>query len=219
MSDMHDIEMNRETFWNLIAAAKDKCGQDLEASADWIKEQLLFMGAQQALDFHDLVYAYENHAYQYGLWSAANLMCGGCSDDGFAYFRAWLIAQGEETYKAALRDPDTLTEIAPYEGCSFEKLISLGDWAYERLTGNSAFDRYDEGKHKNLMAEIEAEIPLGEGINYPYSTDETAEYLPKLCAKYGVNATGTWNYDCVDIKNALKKEKKSSRIKNRGDAR
>ena len=49
MSDMHDIEMNRETFWNLIAQAKDKSGEDLDAMARWVEEQLLFMGAEQAL--------------------------------------------------------------------------------------------------------------------------------------------------------------------------
>ena len=70
-----------------------------------------------------------------------------------------------------------------------------------------------------MLAEIETEVPLGEGINYPYSTEEAAEYLPKLCAKYDVSVTGTWNYICHDIQQALKTEKKSSRVKNRGDVR
>ena len=86
MSDMHDIEMNRETFWNLIAQAKDKCGEDQEAMARWVEEQLLFMGAEQALCFNDLMYAYVRHGEQFGLWTAANILCGGLSDDGFRDF-------------------------------------------------------------------------------------------------------------------------------------
>ena len=219
MSDMHDIEMNRETFWNLIAQAKDKCGEDLEAMARWIKEQLLFMGAQQARDFHELVHAYRDHAMQFGVWSAANLMCGGLSDDGFVDFCAWLVAQGKKTYLSALADPDSLAEVERYGECRFESLVYLGDAAYEKLTGKSLYDAPHQGTYRKMLSEIKEEAPLGEGINYPYSTEEAAEYLPRLCAKYDVSATGTWNYDCTDIEHALKNEKRSSRVRNRGEAR
>ena len=219
MNDMHDIEMNRETFWNLIAQAKEKCGEDMEALARWVEEQLLFMGAEQSLRFNDLMYAYVRHAERFGLWTAANILCGGLSDDSFMDFCAWLIAQGKETYAAVLADPDALADVRSYGDCRFESLAYIGDKACEELTGKSAYDQFDKAGYHQLMAEVEAEVPLGEGSNYPYSTEEAAEYLPKLCAKYDVNATGTWNYTCEDIRQALKNEKKSSRVRNRGDAR
>lgn len=217
MSDMHDIEMNRETFWNLIAQAKEKCGEDMEALARWVEEQLLFMGAEQALRFNDLMYAYVRHAERFGLWTAANILCGGLSDDGFRDFCAWLVSQGKEVYTAALADPDSLADLAISEDHGFETLNYVGAHAYEKLTGKDAYGQPDS--FPNAQAEIETEVPLGDGINYPYSTEEAAEYLPKLCAKYDVNATGTWNYTCEDIRRALKNEKKSSRVRNRGDAR
>ena len=43
--------------------------------------------------------------------------------------------------------------------------------------------------YRKMLSEIKEEAPLGEGINYPYSTEEAAEYLPRLCAKYDVSAT------------------------------
>ena len=217
MSDMHDIEMNRETFWNLIAQAKDKCGEDMDAMARWVEEQLLFMGAKQALCFNDLMYAYVRHAEQFGLWTAANILCGGLSDDGFRDFCAWLVSQGKEVYAAALADPDSLADIAKSADCGLETLNYVGAHAYEKLTGKDAYTQ--PNRFPGVLAEIKAEAPLGEGINYPYSTEEAAEYLPRLCAKYDVSATGTWNYDCTDIKHALKNEKKSSRVRNRGEAR
>ena len=217
MSDMHEIEMNTETFWNLIAQAKEKYGDDLNTSARWVEEQLLFIGAEQALRFNDLMYAYVRHAERYGLWTAANILCGGLSDDGFHDFCAWLVSQGKETYSAALSDPDLLADLTISGERWFETLNYVGAHAYEKLTGKDAYDQPDS--IPNVRKEIEAEMPLGEGINYPYSTEEAAEYLPKLCAKYGVANTGTWNYDCPDVREALKKEKKSGRIKDRGDAR
>ncbi|OSP39974.1 hypothetical protein B7767_28795 [Streptomyces sp. 13-12-16] len=45
------------------------------------------------------------------LWAAAYVINGGCSDDGFDYFRGWLIAQGRETFERVVADPDALAEL------------------------------------------------------------------------------------------------------------
>jgi hypothetical protein len=37
-------------------------------------------------------------SYTNPLWAAAYVINGGCSDDGFDYFRGWLIAQGREVF-------------------------------------------------------------------------------------------------------------------------
>lgn len=50
---------------------------------------------------------------------------GGCSDDCFDYFRAWLIGRGQATYEAALANPDSLAEIAEEEDCEQEDLLSI----------------------------------------------------------------------------------------------
>ena len=218
-TDSASIVMDRDTFWDLIREAKDYCGESLRASANWMTEQLLFMGARQARDFHNLFYAYSDHADQYGLWTAANILCGGLSDDMFMDFRAWLIAQGKETYAAALKDPDTLASVKPYGECCFEALAHVGDRAYEKLTGKSLYADPDRAASQALRTEVAAEMPLGDGINYPYDRADAEIYLPKLCEKYDVSATGTWNYGSPDIKRALKAEKKSDKVKNRGDAR
>ena len=38
------------------------------------------------------------------LWDAAYLINGGCSDDGFDYFRGWLVDQGRETFERCLAE-------------------------------------------------------------------------------------------------------------------
>ncbi|GAA2488443.1 DUF4240 domain-containing protein [Winogradskya humida] len=50
------------------------------------------------------------HSYRADLWAAAYTINGGASDDGFDYFRGWLIAQGQATYDQALTDPDSLAD-------------------------------------------------------------------------------------------------------------
>lgn len=38
-------------------------------------------------------------------------MLGGCSDDGFDYFRFWLIVQGQKVFYNALENADTLCDV------------------------------------------------------------------------------------------------------------
>ncbi|MEU5517804.1 DUF4240 domain-containing protein [Streptomyces griseoaurantiacus] len=42
------------------------------------------------------------------LRAAAHLVSGGCSDDGFDYFRGWPIAQGREVFETMVAGPDAL---------------------------------------------------------------------------------------------------------------
>lgn len=109
------MEMSKYDFWNLIAGAKEECGQDMDASLHWLYEQLAARGPQQAQNFHDILYGYQKLSYQYGLWTAASLMCENvCDHNDFSYFRGWLITQGREVYLAALADPDSLTDVEAY---------------------------------------------------------------------------------------------------------
>ena len=122
------MEMTKDGFWDLIAEAKKRYGQDQDGSFQWLKDQLTILGPQQAQDFHDILHGYQQLANQYGRWSAAILMCEhGCTDDGFIDFRAWLIAQGRKVYLAALADPDSLAEVEAYGGCQFEELTDTGN--------------------------------------------------------------------------------------------
>ena len=189
-------EMSTDSFWSLIAEMKKECGQDMDASIGWVTEQLTARGPQQAQDFHDTLHGYQDLAYQYGLWSAASLMCeNGCSDEGFIAFRAWLIAQGKEVYLAALADPDSLADVEPYGGCQFEELTYAGNKALERMTGQSAYDGTDDAAYNTLLAELRQDIVYGEGINYPCEWDELTAHFPRLCEKHLEPGTVEFNLE------------------------
>lgn len=166
---------------------------------------LVNMGPAAARDFHNILYAYEDLAYKYGLWDAASVIKEyGCSDDGFIDFRAWLIAQGKDVYLNALKDPDTLADIQPYGECRFECLSYVGDHAYEQLTGRSAYDEMDDALPA-LREELGKEIVYKDGIEYPREPKDLPRFLPRLCEKHGGMERfqvepAAWNFDLHEIR-------------------
>ena len=221
-------EINKDTFWTLIAQAKEQCGQDLDAFTQWLVDRLMSMQPKQVQRFQDISHSYQDLAYKYGLWNAASIMCDGCSDDGFIDFRGWLIAQGRDVYFTALKDPDSLADVPAYGGCCYESLSYLGDHVYEKLTGRNAYYDFDRNAYQVLKEELKKDIVYGDGIDYPYTWSETAAYLPKLCAKYLKpeelawlirERDDTWNTRSPDIQTARRTAQKSKKVKNRGESR
>ena len=221
-------EITPDTFWTLIAQAKDSWGGTHEAAAYWLAERLLEMGPEQTLNFHGILHGYMKLAYQYGLWNAAILILeDGCYGDKFEDFRAWLIYQGKETYLAALKDPDSLADIPDHENCRFMALPYVGDMAYERLRGRMPHVDMDPDAHRRLTAELKKGIVYGAENGYPHEWAEIAAYLPRLTARHTtpeeLRARGRrgrlWNHGDPDIQKAraaAPKKKKARSGKQKG---
>ena len=193
--------MSKDGFWNLIAEVKAACGQDQKKHMDTLKARLKEQGAEYAQDFHNVVHAYKDLAYKYGLWSACGLM-GHATDDGFIDFRAWLISQGKEVYFAVLKDPDRLAELDPGDGMWFESFSYAGYYALEDLTGENAYDNMSESTQNRIANALIGDIEYGEGIDYPYETLELPDYFPRMYKKYVLDApeqgpfcVNRWNYN------------------------
>lgn len=140
--------MSVDRFWNLVERARalaDDSG-DAERVAQATLALLVELPAAEvaalAQPLRDLCAA----SYRWDLWGAAYLLNGGCSDDGFEYFRGWLIAQGREVFERALEDPDTLADLPlvrrgaaagdpPVLEC--ESMYGVVRQAYRMLTGTT----------------------------------------------------------------------------------
>lgn len=123
-------------FWKIINAERNRLHNAKQYRAA-LRRKLAHLSA-------DYVHAFQIHvdeklisAYSWDLWGAAYLINRGCSDDGFAYFRAWLIALGKDIYRAAIRDPDTLADVADpkRDDHECEELLYAAKEAYKTLTG------------------------------------------------------------------------------------
>lgn len=115
MSDPAGIltAMDIDQFWALIAAARARAADPTDPAAVAEQASALLatrppaeiVAAQQA--FWDVM----AESYRNPLWAAAYLINGGCSDDGFDYFRGWLVAQGREVHDRVVADPDSLADV------------------------------------------------------------------------------------------------------------
>lgn len=68
---------------------------------------------------------------------AAFVVMGGCSDDGFDYFRGWLISRGEEVFNQVIKNPEFLAEYLSEENLQedvfapqLEEMLSVASDAY-----------------------------------------------------------------------------------------
>jgi hypothetical protein len=100
--------MKKAYFWKHIELSKRS---DPEEHVERLVNRLSKLSPLEILHFQKWWNSVRDAAYTWKLWGVAYLMNGGCSDDGFVYFRDWLILKGEAIYTAALKDPDTLSKV------------------------------------------------------------------------------------------------------------
>ncbi len=162
--------MNRDEFWKLIEHSGS--GGDPGERVESIEAELGERSPEEIVDFErhlaDLLAA----SYTWDLWGAAYLINGGCSDDGFDYFRGWLIAQGRSVFEKALADPDSLANLADLEeDVECEEMLYVAKSAYEAAT-------------QEEIPSVPINLPdLGEGWDFDDDAEMKRRY-PKLFARF-----------------------------------
>jgi hypothetical protein len=130
-SSERTLPVEVETFWRIVEAANNASDGDCQWQARLITDALGGLGLDDLVD----------EAYRWDLWGAADLINRGCSDDGFQDFRGWLIAQGQDVYRNALEDPDSLADhpavasLGEFDTLWCQDLLAAPLTAYEKLTG------------------------------------------------------------------------------------
>ncbi|HEX6780149.1 MAG TPA: DUF4240 domain-containing protein [Ktedonobacterales bacterium] len=103
--------MDIPTFWRLIETTKVASDGVIEQQTRLLIQELVKLPPEEIIQFDMLLQTFHTQAYTNDLWAAAYIIMGGCSDDGFDYFRSWLLAQGEAIFHAALQNPESLAEV------------------------------------------------------------------------------------------------------------
>jgi hypothetical protein len=167
--------MDDAQFWQLIADSR-KAG---DGQADALQGALAQLPADDIVEFDKLFDRYMAGLYRWDLWAAAYIIQGGASDDGFDYFCAWIIGQGETTYKSAVNDARAYGHAIELSDGDFdgEDLMYAASKAYESVAGGPLPEHHS----------IRPKDPLGE----PWDESEVESRYPKLAARWATyRATG-----------------------------
>jgi hypothetical protein len=123
-------------LWTIVEAARAE-GDEPYVVADRVRKQLAQLPAAEIYSYLEQQAELMKRSYTWALWGAAYVANGGCSDDGFDYFRGWLIAQGKDAFERVLADPDALAELVDEpDEADCEDMIGAATLAYKDVTGD-----------------------------------------------------------------------------------
>lgn len=170
-----NLPMEADGFWNILeSAGPGECS--VVASA--IQANLEQLPQQEIADFCRIFDSYMDALYSWDLWGVAYILNGGCSDDGFEYFRAWVLSEGRSVTELALSDSEgfglSVSPDTEPDEMECEDLIYAGRSAYKTLTGNFGPPR----------AAPQPAAPSGE--EWEESTAGLRSRFPRLAAHWGM---------------------------------
>lgn len=176
--------MRRDEFWTLVDQARagvadTRTADGVQEVAERLVRRLAELGPAAAVEFDLAFDEVDGEAYRWDLWAAAYLMQGGCSDDGFDYFRGWLAAQGRQTWERVLADPDSLADVGvdpDDDDLDGEAMLDVGADAYG---DEDAFGEALEAARGD--ADDDDGDPAGESFDFDDDREMRAR-LPRLAA-------------------------------------
>ena len=118
-----------DDYWQLIGYLYKRHAEDTEAYFAEAEEILSAMSPESAARFaqYSGLYCW---AADECIWldMACKAINDYVSDDTALYFNLWVISRGKQVLLAAMKDPDSLSELSylPFDEASFEMLMSLG---------------------------------------------------------------------------------------------
>ena len=128
--------MNEQQFWEIIQRSLK--AENVEAQIEYLGNELGKLSKEDILEFDYIFRQKHEDAYTWDIWAAAYTIQGGCSDDGFIEFRAWLVYRGKDVFEKTLANSDSLAELGREkleESEESEDFYYLTADAYEEITG------------------------------------------------------------------------------------
>jgi hypothetical protein len=130
--------MTLDQFWGILEGVHRKSGPDVDKRFELLETALEELSLAEVQSFHAHFTDCLDRAYTWGVWGAADVMGGGCSDDGFWDFRSMVITCGRSIFERALKEPDSLADL-PFElgdSLQVEGIQYIAGKVAERLGGD-----------------------------------------------------------------------------------
>jgi Protein of unknown function (DUF4240) len=176
--------VDNEGLWELIEAAAAQVRDPVDGEAVAVRAAMLLSARPRGeiVSADEVLWALMADSYRYPLWAAAYLVNGGCSNDGFEYFRGWLITQGRAVYERVMAEPDALADLAGIRAkaprrrpVECEDTLYIASRAYRAATGEELPRRALRVKYPELDP----------GWDFDFEDQaEMARRLPRLAALF-----------------------------------
>ena len=109
MDNNKDMNMNINTFWNIIDEVNKKVPYDLGVYyghikdyyamyVQCLKEKLKEFDFRNIVRFNNIYEDYKKRLYRYDVWYECAWAFQHSSDDGFEYFLRWIVSRGKSFY-------------------------------------------------------------------------------------------------------------------------
>jgi hypothetical protein len=161
-------------FWSIIDSTRS---DDQPRQIASLKAKLAALTPDEIEAFGACFARQMQRSNNWGLWGAAFVAMGGASDDGFEYFRLWLIARGKADFEKVLADPDALAAIAPAdaEALEFEDFARVATDVWSAKTGKSW----------DAMPHVAPGTDAVSGTQFSENPAALAKRYPKLWRRFG----------------------------------
>lgn len=140
--EVKPVSFGEIDFWNIIERAKKSSNGNVAHQAELVGELLLTRPVADIIQFANIFSKLHSETYRSDWWGAAYLINGGCSDDGFEDFRAWVISRGQKIFEEACKNPESLEKYINKDNigeCEAEMLNYAACEVYEQKTGKDDF--------------------------------------------------------------------------------
>jgi len=165
--------MERAAFWNLIEEARGT--SEMEGA---LHARLVGLPREEIVSFDAWLHAYLSALRREDLWAAVYVVRGGCSDDGFDYFRGWLVSRGEAALRAVVQDPEALADLDD-GSLRNEEMLGVAAHAYQAAFGETIPSAAPVVVPEALAWPADRLVP-----RVKWTRELLAERYPRLWAKY-----------------------------------
>ncbi len=164
-------------FWDLIAKARGTTSPGAPgATPEELRAVLEGLPSAEVARFEEHFYRKLCELNTWRLWGAGYVIAGGMSDDGFHYFRSWIIGKGQAAFELAKTDPDALGPLVDDPEVDNEELEYV---ALEVLESRGV-----EDDPRERCPDDPDDDPEGE----PFDEDTVEGSYPRLAAQFGDGA-------------------------------
>lgn len=169
LSTMASPDIADDRFWAILDEARG--GSSASVSPKALSRVLSLLSDREVSAFGHMFTEKLCALNFWGLWAAGFIIAGGMGDDGFHYFRSWIIGKGKNVFDTAMKNPD-----------------AIGPWIDDREVDNEALEYVAVEIMENRGGQDPRELsdcdpdatPQGE----PFEDDTVTEVCPTLASLF-----------------------------------